>query len=61
MKTNKYVAIDCNGSTLQFTGSGRSVQCHDEAADLFDTQAEAEAALKLAEERGGRVVPRHDR
>lgn len=56
----KFSCVDCNGSALQFTGSGRSVQCADEAADLFDTQAEAEAALKLAEERGGQVVPQHD-
>jgi len=60
MKTAKYAALDCNGSALQFTASGRSVQCADESADLFDTQAEAEAALKLAEEMGGQVVPQHD-
>jgi hypothetical protein len=60
MKTTKYAALDCKGLALQFTASGRSVQCADEAADLFDTQAKAEAALKLAEECGGQVVPQHD-
>ena len=60
MNTAKYAALDCNGSALQFTASGRSVQCADESADLFDTQDEAEAALKLAEEMGGQVVPQHD-
>ena len=51
----KYIAVDCSGSALQFTGSGRSVQCDRADADLFATVEEAQAALKNAEEKGGSV------
>jgi len=51
----KYIAVDCSGSALQFTGSGRSVQCDRADADQFDTVEAAQSALKRAEEKGGSV------
>lgn len=51
----KYIALDCYGSALQFTGSGRSGQCEIDVADQFETNVAASNALKFAEEKGGRV------
>ena len=50
-----YIALDCSGSALQFTGTGHSIQCAKDRADKFETEEAAEAALKLAEETGGFV------
>jgi hypothetical protein len=52
-RVTKYIALDCNGDALQFTGSGRSIQCGKDDADKFESEEAAEAALKLAEETGG--------
>lgn len=54
-RVTKYIAIDCNGTALQFTGTGHSIQCGKDDADNFETEEAAEAALKLAEETGGSV------
>lgn len=51
----KYIAVDCSGSALQFTGSGHSIQCDRAEADQFDTIEAAQAALNAAEEKGGSV------
>lgn len=53
MKNTKFIAIDCNGQPLQFTGAGKSVQCKQEEADQFNTRHDANMALKRAEEVGG--------
>lgn len=50
-----YICRDCNGIALQFTGSGRLVQCEDGNEDVFETKEEAKSALKNAEEPGGEV------
>ena len=56
MKNNQYFTADCNGVPLQFTGSGRAIQCDPEQpADLFNSVPQAQAALDRAEEAGGSV------
>ena len=51
----KYYAMDSTGWALQFTGSGRSVQCSVGDADRFPTTEAAQAALDLAGENQGDV------
>lgn len=51
----KWMVRDCYGHALQFTGSGRSVQCDEKDADIFDSQAEARDLLLRSMEFGGEV------
>ena len=51
----KWIVRDCNGSALQFTGSGQSVQCDENDADVFYSQAGARDAMLRAMEFGGEV------
>lgn len=52
---SKYICLDTYGSALQFTGSGRSVQCAKADASQFDTEFEAGSALAIANEKDGTV------
>lgn len=54
-----YIAKDCHGWALQFTGSGKSVQVADADADTFNIAEAAEGALCEAGEKGGRVFEIH--
>jgi len=54
--TGRYIALDCSGWPLRFTGSGRSVQCSAAEADIFTSRAEAEAALARAGEERDSLV-----
>ena len=52
----QFAAYDVYGRPLQFTGTGRSIQCDRLAqADRFGTREEAESALEEAQEFGGSV------
>lgn len=53
----RFIALDRNGSPLQFTASGRSVQCAKRQADTFPTKEAAIEALTKAEEHGGSAEP----